>query len=226
MSSSYEDEISVCNFEWVFIPPKSPHFGGVWERLIGVSKRVAKGIQGILPPKLNDEILVTLFCEVENMVNSRPLCKVSDDPNDASFITPNHLLMTRAGSVIPPGKFDAQDVYRKAWRLTQSLVNQFWGKWVRLYLPELQKRQKWLNVTDNLAVGDLVLLSDVSTPRSLWPLGLVKEVKQGRDGLVRSAKLETRTSKGIVRPITQLIMLEAKSEDNSKLLHFINMHRA
>ena len=213
------------DFQWIFIPPKSPHFGGAWERMIGVAKRIAKGVQGVLPTKITDESLTTLFCEVENIVNGRPLCKVSDDPNDASVITPNHLLMTRAGAVLPPGRFDVHDTYRKAWRHTQNLVNQFWSKWVRFYLPELQKRQKWFNVTENLAIGDLVLLADVNTPRSLWPLGLVREVTKGRDGLVRSAKLETRSTKEMVRPITQLIMLEAKTEDTSQMLHFINMHK-
>lgn len=165
------------DFEWIFIPPKSPHFGGAWERLIGVSKKIAKGVQGVLPSKMTDEMLTTLFCEVENIVNGRPLCKVSDDVNDPNFITPNHLLMARAGTSLPPGKFDKENMYRKAWRHTQNLVCQFWSKWTRLYLPEQQKRQKWYDVKGNLAVGDLVLISDVNTPRSLWPLGLVREVK-------------------------------------------------
>ena len=220
--------LNKAGFEWEFISPKSPWKGGAWERLIGVSKRVAKGLKGILDQntKMNDEVLSTLFCEVENIVNGRPLTKVNDDPNDFSFISPNHLLISKAGSKIPPGTFDTGDLYRKAWRHTQDLANRFWKVWVRSYLPELIGRQKWLDIKVNLAPGDLVLLHDDSCPRNLWPLAIVKEVKIGRDGLVRSIKLKTRTNDGLTRPIRQVILLEAKTPDcNPKTLHFKNVYK-
>ena len=37
---------------------------------------------------LSDEVLVTQFCEVESMINGRPLTKVSDDPTDPAALTP------------------------------------------------------------------------------------------------------------------------------------------
>ena len=35
--------------------------------------------------------------EVESIVYGRPITKVSDDPRDLSALTPNHLLLLRAG---------------------------------------------------------------------------------------------------------------------------------
>ena len=217
-------------FEWEFISPKSPWKGGSWERLIGVSKRIAKGIRGVLNQntKMNDEILCTLFCEVENIVNSRPLTKVNDDSNDFSFISPNHLLIGRVGANVPPGRFSADDTYRKAWRHAQHLACGFWKVWVKSYLPELQGRQKWLDIKTNLLVGDLVLILDENCPRNLWPLAIVTEVKVGRDDLVRSVKLRTRSNAELTRPIHKIVLLESKTPDydkNSKSLHFKNVYK-
>ena len=107
----------------------------------------------------------------------------------------------RHGACIPPGKFDSADALRRRWKHVQHLADQFWRKWLKLYLPELQRRSKWFDVTNNLAIGDLVMLMDEMTPRSLWPLALVSGVTSGRDGLIRSVKVKTRTSE-FVRPIS------------------------
>ena len=198
-----------CNMDWTFIPPSAPHWGGAWERMVGAIKRVMKAV---LSPsaRLTDEILETVFCEIESILNGRPMTKLSSDPNDVSPLTPNHLLLLRHGPSLPPGKFDGSDMYRRRWRHIQHLADQFWQKWTRLYLPELQKRTKWLDINRNLAVGDLVLVCE-NTPRNLWPLALVKEVTHGRDGLVRSVRLRTRAAE-LVRPITKVVFLEATAK--------------
>ena len=63
----------------------------------------------------------------------------------------------------------------------------------------LQVRQKWIEIQRNLKEGD-----DIGT----WPMARVLSTSRGRDGLVRSARVETQT--GIfVRPITKLCLLES-----------------
>ena len=64
----------------------------------------------------------------------------------------------------------------------------------------------------NISVGDLVLMLDENTPRSVWPLGLVISTNVGRDGLIRSVRLKTKSSE-FVRPITKLVFLEAFGQD-------------
>ena len=108
---------------------------------------------------LDDEGLTTLTCEVEATVNGRPINKLSDDPRDLEPLTPNHLLLLRAGPAVPPGTFSKHSFYRKRrWRQVQSLADVFWRRWVREYLPSLQERQIWHKQQRNFAVDDVVLL--------------------------------------------------------------------
>ena len=75
--------------EWRFNPPKASHQGGVWERMVCTIRQVLTGVMEQVS-RLTDEVLDTLFCEVENQVNGRPITKVSDDVNDLEALTPNH----------------------------------------------------------------------------------------------------------------------------------------
>ena len=71
----------------------------------------------------------------------------------------------------------------------QHLATLFWRRWIKEYLPELQRRQQWVKDEPNLTVGDLViLLKDENSPRGSWPLGLDKEISVGRDGLLEASQ--------------------------------------
>jgi hypothetical protein len=59
----------------------------------------------------DDECLTTVMCEVESIMNNRPLTKFSDDPKDLSAFIPNHLLLLRPGHSLPPGTFSESDMY-------------------------------------------------------------------------------------------------------------------
>ena len=141
---------------------------------------------------LDDERLQTVLCEVESIINGRPLSAVSSDPSDDEPLTPNHLLLLRGGSSSLPGPFGREDAYGKRWRHVQLISDQFWKRWIKEYLPLLQQRQKWQRETRNFTEGDVVLITDEAVPRKRWPLARVIETFLGRDGLVRSVKLRTR----------------------------------
>ena len=131
-------------------------------------------------------------------------------PRDLNALTPNHLLLLRARTAIPPGVFSKEDNYTcRRWRQVQYFSNIFWSRWTREYLPSLQHRQKLNKQQCNLAVNDIVLLLDENTPRSVRPLARVLEVHSNRkDGLVGLAKVKTKTSM-LVRPVDKIILLEA-----------------
>ena len=158
---------------------------------------------------ITDEVLQTVLCQCECVINGRPITKSSDDSDDLEALTPNHLLAMRGIASLPWGNFEQADAYRKRWRCVQYMVSQFWRRWTREYLPLLQARQKWLQVNPNVEIGDLVLIVDEPMPRGLWPLGIVTDTKLGHDGLVRSATVRTRSSE-FDRPITKLVHLEGK----------------
>ncbi|XP_068704648.1 uncharacterized protein [Montipora foliosa] len=103
------------NIKWIFNPPAASHHGGVWERCIRTTRKVMKALLKEQP--LNDEGLLTLLAEVESIINGRPITKVSDDPKDSDALTPNHLLLLRSGTSLPPGLFVKGDNYsRRRWR--------------------------------------------------------------------------------------------------------------
>ena len=83
--------VSTRSIDWRFIPPGTPHQGGVWERLIGMSKRILYSIVG--SKRLNDECFHTEICQVEGILNSRPLSPVSSDCKDLEALTPSHFLI-------------------------------------------------------------------------------------------------------------------------------------
>ena len=192
--------------EWSFNPPLASHQGGVWERQIRTIRRILVALINT-SARMSDEILHTTLCCVEAIVNSRPITKCSSDICDDSPLSPNHLLLMKSDSTLPWGDCHDGDTYRKRWRQVQHLSDQFWRRWLKEYLPELQKRHKWQQVLYDLKVGDLVLVMDEGSPRGAWPLGLVTATNRGRDGLVRSAKIKTKSTV-MTRPITKLVLLE------------------
>ena len=107
----------------------------------------------------NDETLSTLLCEVEKILNDRPLTPVSDHPDDPEMLTPSKLLPLKSNSCLPLDVFTSHDMYSKHWRQVQCLANSFWKRWMKEYLPTLQSRQKWTSQRRNLAIGDLVWFS-------------------------------------------------------------------
>ena len=193
------------DIEWSFNPPMSSHQGGVWERMI---RTVRKVLLAIMPKEaLTDDILSTLFCEVENIINSRPLTKCSMDVHDLAPLCPNHFLLLE-GNVAPSWRqFHDGESCRKRWMRVQMLVASFWKRWIREYLPLLQGRQKWNQISPDYQVGDLVFVHDEVCSPGQWPLGLITSINVGRDGHVRSVGLKVRNTQ-LVRPITKLVPLE------------------
>jgi hypothetical protein len=203
------DHMLQREIEWKFNPPYASHMGGVWERQIRTIRAILLNLTS--QQTLDDERLATLMCIVENIVNGRPLTKLSDDPNDLTPLRPNDLLVLNSGPSLPPGKFVHQDALRRRWRQVQYLADVFWTRWVKEYLPSLQQRQKWLDPVRNFEVGDLVLILNENSPRYQWPLGIVTDTNKGPDGLVRSVQVRTKTGT-YTRPIHKLCLLEANMD--------------
>lgn len=195
--------------QWSFNPPGASHYGGIWERLIRSIRQVLYSVLKL--QTLDDEGLHTVLCEVEAILNSRPLTTATNDPQDLQPLTPNDLLLLKAKPILPPGIFDQGDLYtRRRWRQVQYLANLFWKRWTLEYLPLLQERQKWTKTKRNLQHGDIVLVIDPASPRGSWGLGRVLEVYPDYKGLVRAVKIKTQTSI-LTRPISKVcLMLEGE----------------
>ena len=179
--------------EWIFNPPGVSHMGGGWER---ITRSVRKILNHLLQKQVvSDEFLTTVMSEAANILNSRPLTTVSDDPRDEHPLTPNHLLHLRPCPNLPPGIFGKEDMYcKREWRQAQYMSDQFWRRWTREYLPMLQESRKWERPKENLQVGDVVLLVDENYPRRQWPLARIVEVIPSKDGWVRTVRVKTSST--------------------------------
>ncbi len=202
------------DIKWKFNTPTASHHGGVWERQIRTIRKILQSLlcEQHLKVARSEEQLHTLLCEVEYTVNNRPLTKSSPDTEDLDVITPNHLLQLKTPENLPPGKFIQEDQYaRRRWRQVQYLADVFWKRWTHEYLPELQKRQKWLKPQRNIQVGDIVLVIDDRAPRNSWLMGRVLKCYEDKKGLVRSVQLKTKTAT-LDRPVSKLCLLLEQDE--------------
>ena len=194
------------NLEWIFKPPASPWMGGVWESLV---KSVKTGLKAIVKDRIfTDESLQTFLCEVESVLNGRPLTSISDDISDFEPLTPNHLLIGEASPNQSPGNFGEHKVsLRRKWRPVQAATEMFRRRWVRHYLPILTIRQKWNSKSRNFKAGDLVIVME-DMPRSHWPMGRVLETYRGSNNVIRIVKLNTPSGE-MIRPASKIALLEA-----------------
>ena len=191
--------------KWTFNPPHGAHHGGVWERLVQQIKKILCSVTK--QQVVDDEALNTIFCEVEAVLNDRPLTPSSDDPNDLEALTPNHLLLLKGKPILPPGLFDKRETYgRRRWKQVQYISDLFWKRWAKEYLPIMQQRQKWNRPRRSFSVGDLVLLVEESAPRNSWPFGRITDTFKDAKGFVRRVRVKTQ-SNVLERPITKICLL-------------------
>ena len=97
-----EAYLSAQGSEWIFNPPHASLMGGMWERMIGICRRILDSVFAELKPtRLTHKVLSTLMAEVMAIVNNRPLVPVSSDPTAPEILTPATLLTQKTSSVRP-----------------------------------------------------------------------------------------------------------------------------
>lgn len=187
-----QERVKVLGCEFVMNPPSASHMGGAWERQIRTIRSVLTSILDQSSNRLDSSSLRTYFYEVMAIINSRPLtAHLLNDPTGPQPLSPNHILTMKSSIILPPpGKFEREDLYlRKTWRKVQYLANEFWSRWRKEYLLNLQQRQKWQRKRRNAKVNDIVIVQDVTAPRTEWKLAKVTKVYPAEDGCVRKLQL-------------------------------------
>ena len=84
---------------WKFNPPGASHHGGSWERHVRSVKRVLYDIPS--SRRVNEEVLGTTLCLVEQVLNSRPITPVSTDSRELEALTSNHFLLGQHPTSFP-----------------------------------------------------------------------------------------------------------------------------
>ena len=192
---------------WQFNVSRAPWWGGQFERLIGVMKSafyktVGQGI-------LNWEELSEVILDIEVTMNNHLLCYQEEDVQ-LPTLTPNTMLFLKS-NILPelqPYHLEGRDL-RKPAKFLQKTKDAMWNRWTAEYLRALRERHR-LKLGDkrwSLAVGDVVVIKSSERNRNSWPLGIVESLIEGRDGVVRGARLRGGRSH-IERPIQHLYPLE------------------
>ncbi|XP_049314466.1 uncharacterized protein LOC125778895 [Bactrocera dorsalis] len=172
--------------EWTFIPPASPHMGGVWERMVRSIKSV---LMDILPKEgLREEVLRATLPDVENIINMRPLTYVPLESYDSEALTPNHFLLGNSIGIREKGDCDVTN---------PSLLN------------------KKFRTSEPIAPKDVVIIVDENMKRNTWTKGIVMDVIKGSDGQIRSAVIKTSNGL-ITRPVVKLARLDLKVNPTSE----------
>ncbi|XP_062537655.1 uncharacterized protein LOC134205975 [Armigeres subalbatus] len=200
------------NTRWFFIPPSSPHMGGAWERMVRAVKTAMESVGSCRAP--SEEVFQTILCEAESMVNSRPLTYVPLETSDQEALTPNHFIHLSSNGVKQPDKIPAteSEALRNGWNLCRYILDKFWARWIREYLPVLTRRTKWHEEVRPIREGDMVFIIGESI-RNRWPRGKVVQVIPGRDGRIRQVDVQTTT--GVLRrPVAKLALIDVLPASN------------
>jgi hypothetical protein len=159
----------------------------------------------------------TFLYEAMATVNSRPLTTTNDP--DLEPLTPNHLIPFKGRPVTQAaGSFAKEDIYsRKWWRRVQYLSAQFWSRWRKEYITNLNYRQKWNRPRRNVRTGDIVLLVEDNTPRNQWTLGKIIATHKSADGFVRKvdlllSKKDDSSPTILQRPIQKVVVIVEEND--------------
>ncbi|XP_062713617.1 uncharacterized protein LOC134290481 [Aedes albopictus] len=201
-----------ANTRWFFVPPFSPHMGGAWERMVRAVKAAMESINHARAP--SEEVFMTVICEAESMVNSRPLTYVPLETSDQEALTPNHFILLSSNGVKQPEKVPTTEgeSLRTGWNLCRFILDQFWVRWIREYLPDLTRRTKFHEEVKPIQEGDVVFIVGETT-RNRWPRGKVVKDIPGKDGRIR--QVDVQTSSGVLRrPVAKLAILDVLPTGN------------
>ena len=204
--------------DWKFNLAKAPWWGGFFERLVRSTKRCLKKQLG--NARLAYEELMTLLCEVEAVLNSRPLTFVyAEDVEEA--LTPSHLLIGKRLLTLPSFQVvsevpsSSRETVTRRVRFQRNLADHFWKRWRKEYLLSLREHHRLVSRKQNaetINIGDVVIVHEENVRRNLWRLGRVEKLIPGRGGVTRGAvvRLGERDKKSTVveRPVGKLYPLE------------------
>jgi hypothetical protein len=194
--------------DWDFNPPSAPHFGGLWEAGVKSVKTHLRRVVG--SQILTFEELNTVLVQIEAVLNSRPLCPLSSDPNDLTALTPGHFLTLAPLTCLPEPNLEHVKLNcLSRWQLLQRMHQSFWDRWHREYLHTLQQRSKWHKPQTDLSRGTLVLIKNDQVPPLQWNLGRVEDIHPGADGVIRVATVKTNGG-SFQRPVVKLCPLPSQ----------------
>ena len=212
---------------FLYIPARSPHWGGVYERMIGLMKSILKKVLGRSLVMLTE--LSTLVKEIQAVLNDPPLTVMHPHVHELQPLTPNHLLFGFNVTPLPHPSLDSDEydpnfgdshAISRAQHHRTTLYRHFLQRFHSEYLSLLRETHAFRKNARHFATplikdGDVVLVEDTDTPRHRWSLGVVTKLLSGSDGICRAAVV--RTAHGLTtQSIVKLFPLELSVRNEHK----------
>ena len=228
MGAKRENEVSVTEWnnaqvneglviegiKWTQSPPHAHFFGGVYERLIGSTKKHLRHL--FTQDTIDLEVFEVSLSRVSAILNGRPLTYASNNIDDFRCLSPNNFLyphvITPAWATITPPIPASGDNLRGSWRDVRRLVSEFEERWYSDYLPTLRPFAKWRTSIPDLTIGQLVILPDKSAPRHHWRMARIDKILS-EGSHVRRVIVRTADKRTYERHVNTLIPLELDGEE-------------
>ena len=193
-SEKMNDFLAKNEIKWKFNLSRAPWWGGQYERLIGIVKQSLYRVTGKALLKLKE--LKEVLMDVETVLNNRPLSYVEDDV-ELQELTPNLMIFGKRNSLLDEEAHTLDDKeLRKRAKYLEKCKNNVWKRWSDTYLKSLRERHnmKYKRKENAIKEGDVVLIKGDERNRGKWNVGIVEQLVKGRDGVIRVAKLRTKTT--------------------------------
>ncbi|GFW90734.1 uncharacterized protein TNCV_2417311 [Trichonephila clavipes] len=155
----------ILRIKWQYIIERGAWWGGFYERIVRSVKTILRKVTG--KSSLTSEELETVLCEIEAVLNSRPITYIDSDSTGNFPLTPSHFLLERRLTSFPVMKHSTVDcvvdkkVLLKQFSYSERLLNNFYRQWRKEYLLNL-KSVHFVNPMKEtkFKINDIVLIHD------------------------------------------------------------------
>ena len=118
--------------------------------------------------------MTTILCQIEQVLDNRPLMALRDNQDDIFALTTSMLVNGDRLDAIPEPccqKMDARGHPIKRFRSFQQLLSRFCKRWSSEYVASLQPRFKWQQERAKFSVAVVVLITHDGIPPLQWSVG-------------------------------------------------------
>ena len=123
------NDLSSQNIKWTSNTP--------FESIVKLTKKAMKAV--MKDRTYHEKSLITLPCEIEAMLNSRPILPCRNDPSDFDALNPDFII--KKFDNFAPGDFNEDDISsRNKFKSVQSYSNEFWRRFIKEYITSLNIR--------------------------------------------------------------------------------------
>uniref|UniRef100_A0A7I4YA28 Integrase catalytic domain-containing protein n=2 Tax=Haemonchus contortus TaxID=6289 RepID=A0A7I4YA28_HAECO len=209
------------HIQWKFTTPLSPWKGGFYERLVGLVKSsFRKSIGRSLLPLPQFQ---TIICEIEAIINSRPIASISDTTSSPTILRPIDFISPQAHlqlELTDTTRYEQSQHQLVEWhQSTLSVLDHFWNIWSQDYLNAIAQRhtsrvRQGRTTTREPRVGEVVLLADKQLPRGQWTPAVITYINYNHDRVPRSATIRLPNGNHIKRSINHLYPLELSAAES------------